>query len=133
MGIVAWYLPYLMGIDEELNKSEDFFRVFEASSGHIDNTTGDEFEMDEMDGKIEFKDVDFAYPTRPDNLVFQNMSMVFEAGKQTALVGATGCGKSSAVSLLQRFYDPSKGRLTIGGPKAGGSKNLDEYLAFSWD
>ena len=64
---------------------------------------------------IIFDNVDFAYPTRPDNLVFSQMSMVFEAGKQTALVGATGCGKSSVVSLLQRFYDPLSGRILIGG------------------
>lgn len=64
---------------------------------------------------IIFDNVDFAYPTRPDNPVFKQMSMVFEAGKQTALVGATGCGKSSVVSLLQRFYDPLNGRILIGG------------------
>jgi ABC-type multidrug transport system fused ATPase/permease subunit len=64
---------------------------------------------------IIFDQVNFAYPTRPDNLVFKQMSMVLEAGKQTALVGATGCGKSSAVSLLQRFYQPESGRILIGG------------------
>jgi ATP-binding cassette subfamily B (MDR/TAP) protein 1 len=64
---------------------------------------------------IVFDKVDFSYPTRPDNFVFKQMSLTFEAGKQTALVGATGCGKSSAVSLLQRFYDPAAGRILIGG------------------
>jgi ABC-type multidrug transport system fused ATPase/permease subunit len=64
---------------------------------------------------IVFDKVDFAYPTRPDSLVFKQMSIVLEAGKQTALVGATGCGKSSVVSLLQRFYQPASGRILIGG------------------
>jgi ATP-binding cassette subfamily B (MDR/TAP) protein 1 len=64
---------------------------------------------------IVFDKITFAYPTRPDNLVFKDLSITLEAGKQTALVGATGCGKSSCVSLLQRFYDPAGGCIQIGG------------------
>ena len=66
-------------------------------------------------GDICFVGVTFSYPTRPDRLVFKDLSLVIPAGKQTALVGATGCGKSSCVALLQRFYDPSAGAITIGG------------------
>ena len=67
-------------------------------------------------GDICFEGVTFSYPTRPDRLVFKDLSLVIPAGKQTALVGATGCGKSSCVALLQRFYDPSAGRRSPASP-----------------
>lgn len=113
MGIVAWYLPYLMDIDEELNKSEDFFRVFEASSGSIDNTTGEEFEMDQMEGKIEFKDVDFAYPKKPAIKILKNINCSIPAGSSVAFVGGSGSGKSTIIRLLMRLYDTNKGRVSI--------------------
>ena len=71
-------------------------------------------------GDIRFVGVTFSYPTRPDRLIFKDLSLVIPAGKQTALVGATGCGKSSCVALLQRFYDPSAGAITIGGQAIAG-------------
>ena len=57
----------------------------------------------------------FTYPTRPDEKVFENFSLTFPAGKTTALVGASGCGKSSIMALLERFYDPSSGSVTLDG------------------
>ena len=81
------------------------------------DTKEDETKPSLMDPKadIVFDKITFAYPTRPDNFVFKDLSITLEAGRQTALVGATGCGKSSIVSLLQRFYDPAAGSITVGG------------------
>ena len=57
-------------------------------------------------GKIEFKDVSFTYPTRKEQKILDSFSAVFEGGKTTALVGASGSGKSTIVQMIERFYDP---------------------------
>ena len=62
-----------------------------------------------VEGKIEFKNVGFRYPSRDDLHVLKYFSCVFEKGKTTAVVGPSGSGKSTIVSLIERFYDPSTG------------------------
>ena len=59
------------------------------------------------------KDVQFSYPARPDVQVLQGLSLTLSPGKTLALVGPSGCGKSTVVSLIERFYDPSSGSLTL--------------------
>ena len=60
-------------------------------------------------GEIELKDVKCSYPTRPDVQVLKGVSLFFRAGETTAFVGASGYGKSTTISLVERFYDPSSG------------------------
>jgi len=60
-------------------------------------------------GKIEFKNVTFRYPTRPEQKVLDDFSATFEEGKTTAIVGASGSGKSTIIQLIERFYDPEAG------------------------
>ncbi|KAG4996198.1 hypothetical protein AAZX31_10G052300 [Glycine max] len=70
---------------------------------------------DRLRGEVELKHVDFSYPTRPDMSVFRDLSLRARAGKTLALVGPSGCGKSSVIALIQRFYDPTSGRVMIDG------------------
>jgi len=70
---------------------------------------------DRLRGEVELKHVDFSYPSRPDMPVFRDLSLRARAGKTLALVGPSGCGKSSVIALIQRFYDPTSGRVTIDG------------------
>jgi len=63
----------------------------------------------EIIGKISFKGVSFSYPTRKANKILNNMDFTVESGKTLALVGESGCGKSTVISLLERFYNPSFG------------------------
>lgn len=58
---------------------------------------------------MDFLDVKFNYPSRPDIPVLQGLSLKIMTGQKVALVGASGCGKSTAVGLLERFYLPKKG------------------------
>ena len=67
-------------------------------------------------GTIEFKNINFKYPTRKKK-VLENFNMVIPAGKKIGLVGHSGCGKSTITNLLLRFYDIKEGDLLIDGKK----------------
>ncbi|KAI4316955.1 hypothetical protein L6164_024877 [Bauhinia variegata] len=66
-------------------------------------------------GEVEFKDVCFSYPMRPDVIIFQNLNLKISAGKSLAVVGQSGSGKSTVISLVIRFYDPTSGLVLIDG------------------
>lgn len=64
---------------------------------------------------MEFQNVHFAYPARPEVPVFQDFSLSIPSGSVTALVGPSGSGKSTVVSLLLRLYDPVSGTFSLDG------------------
>lgn len=66
-------------------------------------------------GKIEFKDVWFRYPTRKDDFVLKGLTLTINPNESVALVGESGCGKSTFVSLMMRFYDPNFGQILFDG------------------
>ncbi|XP_039294662.1 multidrug resistance protein homolog 49 isoform X2 [Nilaparvata lugens] len=66
-------------------------------------------------GDIQFAEVEFAYPKRPNAPVLNGLSLRIREGERVALVGPSGCGKSTAIQLLQRYYDTNSGLLTVGG------------------
>ncbi|XP_058768786.1 ABC transporter B family member 15-like [Vicia villosa] len=84
-----------------------------------------------LTGQIEFCDVHFAYPARPNVIIFQGFSIKIEAGKSTALVGQSGSGKSTIIGLIERFYDPLQGSVTIDGMniKSYNLKSLRRHIA----
>uniref|UniRef100_F6HN95 ABC transporter B family member 20 n=1 Tax=Vitis vinifera TaxID=29760 RepID=F6HN95_VITVI len=66
-------------------------------------------------GTIELKNVDFCYPTRPEVLVLSNFSLKVSGGQTVAVVGVSGSGKSTIISLIERFYDPVAGQVSLDG------------------
>ncbi|GMI68432.1 multi-drug resistance 13, ATP-binding cassette B15 [Hibiscus trionum] len=78
-----------------------------------DNLVGET--LDNILGEFEFKQVEFAYPSRPKSIIFKNFCLKIPAGKTVALVGSSGSGKSTVISLLQRFYDPLGGDILLDG------------------
>ena len=60
-------------------------------------------------GKVEVKSAFFRYPTRPDVPILRDCSITVNPGQTLALVGQSGCGKSTTVQLIERFYDPTEG------------------------
>lgn len=71
--------------------------------------------LQDLEGEIEFQDVYFRYPSRPDVQIFAGFSLHVQRGKTLALVGQSGSGKSTVISLLERFYDPDAGKVLIDG------------------
>lgn len=71
--------------------------------------------LENIKGEIEFKDVYFRYPSRPNVEIFSGMSLKIPSGSTVALVGKSGSGKSTVINLLERFYDPNSGEILIDG------------------
>lgn len=113
------------GAAETLTLAPDFVRGGRAMRSVFETIDrGTEVEPDDVDaapvperprGEVELKHVDFAYPSRPDVQVFRDLSLRARAGRTLALVGPSGCGKSSVLALVQRFYEPTSGRVLLDG------------------
>ena len=82
---------------------------------HIDSSSGNGLKPESVIGDIEFNDVYFSYPARKEAHVLTRFSLRIPAGKTVALVGSSGSGKSTVVQLLERFYDPTSGSVTLDG------------------
>ncbi|XP_014749850.1 PREDICTED: ATP-binding cassette sub-family B member 5 isoform X2 [Sturnus vulgaris] len=81
----------------------------------IDSSSKEGYKPDKLIGEIEFRNIHFSYPSRPDVKILKGLNLKVQTGKTIALVGASGCGKSTTVQLLQRFYDPDQGEITLDG------------------
>ncbi|XP_032412380.1 bile salt export pump isoform X1 [Xiphophorus hellerii] len=73
------------------------------------------YKLDRVKGDIEFHNVTFHYPSRPEVKILDQLSVVVKSGETTAFVGSSGAGKSTAIQLIQRFYDPKEGMVTLDG------------------
>ncbi|KAI1819258.1 ABC transporter [Xylaria intraflava] len=82
-----------------------------------------------IDGKVEFRDVHFRYPTRPGQPVLRGLNLTVNPGQYVALVGSSGCGKSTTIALLERFYDALAGGVFVDG-KDISSLNIKQYRSF---
>ncbi|XP_075778548.1 ATP-dependent translocase ABCB1 isoform X1 [Pelodiscus sinensis] len=82
---------------------------------HIDSFSEAGYKPDNIKGNLEFRNVFFNYPSRKDVKILKGLNLKVNCGQTVALVGSSGCGKSTTVQLIQRFYDPEKGMITIDG------------------
>eukprot|EP01018_Ginkgo_biloba_P008961 Gb_02469 [translate_table: standard] len=93
------------------------YRIFEMID-RIPEINSDDIEgqiLQNVAGEIEYNNVEFAYPSRPENTIFHNFCLTIPPSQTVALVGGSGSGKSTAIALLERFYDPVGGEILLDG------------------
>ncbi|KAH7854639.1 hypothetical protein Vadar_016230 [Vaccinium darrowii] len=106
------------GLASDSTKAKDatasIFAILDRKS-KIDPSDESGITLESVKGEIELHRISFKYPTRPDVQIFRDLSLKFQSGKTVALVGESGSGKSTVIALLQRFYDPESGQITLDG------------------
>ncbi|MFT7805643.1 ATP-binding cassette sub-family B member 10, mitochondrial [Arapaima gigas] len=118
-GLTSFYSELMKGLGAGTRLWELLDRKPEFSL-----TEGVELREDQLRGELAFQDVSFAYPTRKEAPIFQDLDLMVPAGSVMAVVGPSGSGKSTLVSLLLRLYDPDSGIITIDGHDV---KDLSPY------
>ncbi|GMU04569.1 ABC transporter ATP-binding protein [Corallococcus caeni] len=126
VGSLTSFLIYTMLVAVSLGSLADLWADFMRASGAaervfelMDRTPAIPATQGErpttIEGRVELRDVHFAYPTRPDVPVLQGIDLTLKAGEVVAVVGSSGAGKSTLAALLSRFYDPLQGQLLLDG------------------
>lgn len=104
----------VMNVTKAASAASELFEVIDRQSA-IDPTLDSGLKPEACDGRIEIRGLDFAYPSRPDSLILNDLTLDLPAKRTTALVGASGSGKSTIVGLLDRWYDQPSGTITLDG------------------
>lgn len=102
--------------------SKEIFAIIDAKVPDPSGKKGISIDQD-----ILFRNVTFAYPTRPDAIILDDLTVRFERGKNTAIVGPSGCGKSTIVAMLERWYQPSE---TLTGAQYAEGMEIDDKPSF---
>ncbi|KAG6006137.1 hypothetical protein E4U21_007373 [Claviceps maximensis] len=92
----------------------------------IDSWSSEGEKLPVVEGTLEFRDVHFRYPTRPSVPVLRGLNLTIRPGQYVALVGASGCGKSTTIALLERFYDPLSGGIFVDNKEIS-RLNINDY------
>ncbi|KAI6027591.1 multidrug resistance protein 4 [Pisolithus microcarpus] len=91
-----------------------------------DAADGKTLEGRRVEGQVQLENIHFRYPTRPTVSVLRGLNLTVAPGTYVALVGASGCGKSTVIQLIERFYDPLIGRVLLDGQPIN-EYNIQEY------
>ncbi|KAF7730808.1 Multidrug resistance protein 1 [Apophysomyces ossiformis] len=106
--------PNLLAVSSACGAAYKVFSVIDRVPD-IDPYSKEGVVPQKMEGEIEFRNVQFKYPTRPDVVVLKNLTLKIRPGMTVAFVGPSGSGKSTTIQLLQRFYDPIDGQVLLDG------------------
>lgn len=106
--------PYIIDFTRAASSASELFRLIDRTSA-IDPFDESGEKPTQVTGNVDFSHVSFSYPTGPGVTVLDDFSLHIPAGKVTALVGASGSGKSTIIGLLERWYNPGSGRVELDG------------------
>ncbi|XP_023535149.1 putative multidrug resistance protein [Cucurbita pepo subsp. pepo] len=109
-------LPHLTSITEATSATARILEMIDRVA-ETDREDKKEKALSHVKGEIEFQNVYFSYPSRPDTPVLRGFNLKVPAGKRVGLIGGSGSGKSTVISLLERFYDPTDGEILLDGHK----------------
>ena len=118
MGIMGIGLtaPNLKVVQESCTATSDYFTLYEREPQMDFSQSIERPPRESVLGRIEFRDVKFIYPSDPnERVILEHLNLVFEPGKKVALVGESGCGKSTTVNLIERLYETVGGEVLIDG------------------
>uniref|UniRef100_A0A0E0PQT0 MDR-like ABC transporter n=1 Tax=Oryza rufipogon TaxID=4529 RepID=A0A0E0PQT0_ORYRU len=96
------------------DSASSIFAILDRKS-QIDSSSNEGLTLELVKGDIEFTHISFRYPSRPDVQIFSDFTLSIPSGKTVAFVGQSGSGKSTAIALLERFYDPDSGVILLDG------------------
>jgi ATP-binding cassette, subfamily B, bacterial len=125
IGVLTAFLLYLRMFFEPMQDISQFFNTFQSASSALEKLSGVLEEepgvpeparpvpLPRARGEVQFHDVDFGYD--PERLVITDLDLTLAEGETVAVVGTTGAGKTTIAKLLARFYDPTRGRVTLDG------------------
>ncbi|OCK83169.1 P-loop containing nucleoside triphosphate hydrolase protein [Lepidopterella palustris CBS 459.81] len=111
---IGHILPHIGAFGLAAAAAAKIFNTIERKSP-IDPESDSGVKPDKVTGKIEFKNINLVYPSRPDTRILDDFSLLIPAGKMTAIVGASGSGKSTLFGLIERFYLPLAGEVLLDG------------------
>ncbi|XP_067932472.1 ATP-dependent translocase ABCB1-like [Watersipora subatra] len=117
---LGFALPVLENINSARAAAAALFKTIDAYV-EIDSSSEIGLRPDHLEGDVEFEDVGFTYPSRQEIKVLDGLSFTVKKGQTVALVGESGCGKSTTIQLVQRFYEANEGKILIDG------KDLKDY------
>ena len=108
--------PNISIIQEACIASSDYFTLVDRKIHIIESEPNYMPSRDTIKGRIEFKNIDFIYPSDENRRkILDGLNLVFEPGQKIALVGESGCGKSTTVNLIERLYEPTEGEVLLDG------------------
>jgi ABC-type multidrug transport system fused ATPase/permease subunit len=108
----------LASIQRALGATDRVFEIIDDTNEEINLAHRNNLNLNRVKGDLEFKNIQFTYPTRPDFVVLKDISFSAKAGQTVALVGSSGSGKSTLAAMTLRFYEPNAGEYLIDGKKS---------------
>ncbi|XP_001986851.2 multidrug resistance protein homolog 49 [Drosophila grimshawi] len=106
--------PHVDSFGIAVGAARNLFRIIDRKS-EIDPMVEHGLKPNGIAGRLRFEDIHFRYPSRPDVQILNGLTVDVEPGQTVAFVGASGCGKSTVIQLMQRFYDPEQGSVKLDG------------------